>query len=169
MEIALVGKDSLRIKGKHSTIVVDPQEKSSYNAALLLRMTSGAVNPVEDSVIISGPGEYEVGGVKITGLRSGEENTYSLLVDGIDILVGRIRTIEKLVQKLKEHHIVIAYEDEVRDASFMTGVATRVVMFYGEKGREIAQAFGKENVKEMSKYTSTLDKLPTEIETVILV
>ena len=169
MEIALLPKDSLRIKGKHATLVVDPQDKTAYNAGLLIRLSPEQVTPIENSVIISGPGEYEVGGIKMTGLRSEGDVTYSMIVDGVDVLVGRIGTIEKLQQKLKEYHIVIAYEDTVRDASFITGIATNVVIFYGEKGREIANSFGKENVKEMQKYMTTVDKLPAEVETIILV
>jgi hypothetical protein len=168
MEIAILAKDSLRIKGKQATLVVDPMEKASYSAALLVRLSPDDVKPAEEGVIISGPGEYEIGGVKITGLRAEKDLVYSMSVDGVDVLVGRIRTIEKLQQKLKEHHIVVAYEDEIRDAAFITGIATNVVIFYGEKGREIAKAFGKENIKEMNKYSVTREKLPTEVETVIL-
>jgi hypothetical protein len=43
-----------------------------------------------------------------------------------------------------------------------------VIIFYGEKAAEIAQTFGKETVKQMAKYSTTKDKLPQEVETIVL-
>lgn len=168
MEIALVAKDSLRIKGKQASLFVDPSEKVVYTAALLIRLPIESVQLYDDAVIMNGPGEYEVGGIKISGMRSEGAMVYSLRIDGVSVLVGRIQTLEKLQQKLGEHQIVVAYEDSVGNASFITSLATNVVIFYGDKAREIATSLGKENVTEASKYVTTVDKLPAEVETVIL-
>ncbi len=71
-------------------------------------------------------------------------------------------------QKLKEHNIVIVDCYDVGSATFITSLAQNVVIFYGEKASEVASSFGKENVKQMNKYSSTKDKLPAEVETVLL-
>ena len=169
MEFALLPKESLRIKGKRCTFVVDPQDKSTYNAGLALRIAKESLKNQEGAILIYGPGEYEVGGVKMNGVRNEGDMIYSMNVDGIDIPLGRLGSIEKMQQKLKEHHIVIAYDDTAINPSFVTGLATGAVVFYGVNAKEIAVKFGKENIKEMEKYTTTLDKLPQEVETIVLV
>lgn len=169
MEIALLPNDSLRIKSKYASLVIDPSDKTAYNAALLLRLSASDIKMLEQTVIIDGPGEYEVGGIKLTGMRIENDRVYSIVLDGIDVLIGKLSALEKLQHKLKEHHIVIAYDERVENASFITSLATNVVVFYGEKAREIATTFGKENVKEIGKYITTFDKLPPEVETIVLV
>ncbi len=68
MEIALVSKSSLRIKGKSASFLVDPQSDAAVNAFLLLNPDEEFIS--EQAVTVSGAGEYEIGGVKITGLRN---------------------------------------------------------------------------------------------------
>ena len=90
------------------------------------------------------------------------------LKSAVDVLVGKISALDAMQHKLKEHHIVVALCDEIVTASFLTSLASNVVIFYGDKAREISQAFGKDNVKPMPKYVTTKEKLPSEVETVIL-
>src|SRR5664279_1566955 len=107
MEIALVQKTALRIKGKQASFVVNPVDTASANAALILDETIPEIN-TEETVILRGPGDYEIGGVKITGIRGEKGVVYSLTVDGIAIVVGKIDTLSAMQQKLKDHNIVLA-------------------------------------------------------------
>lgn len=175
MEIALLPRISLKsvsiglkIKSKHASFVVDPPEKSSYNAALVLNKTSDQLNMQDDAVVINGPGEYEIGGVKLSGTRSEGEILYSLNVDGVEILLGKISTLEKQQHKLKEQDIVVAYVDLMTNASFVTSLASSVVIFYGNQASALVEKFGKGNVKSVQKYSAISGKLPAEVETVIL-
>ena len=168
MEIVRISKTALRIKGKNAVLVVDPSEKTESNAALLLQLKQEGVNTTGSEIVISGPGEYETGGVKITGVRNESELVYSMDVDPVGILLGRLTTFEKLHNKLKEVNIVVVNCDKVTDASFLSALTTNVIIFYGEKAIEIGREFGQENVKHLPKYATTIDKLPAEVETVIL-
>lgn len=168
MEIAYLSKSGLRIKGKQATIAIDPQDKSSYDAVLLLTKISEEVIKQEDGILITGAGEYEIGGIKITCMRSDADLFYSIIVDGVEVLVGKLDSLEKMQHKLKEYHIVVVNCVEEVNASFITSLAENVVMFYGDKAKEISASFGKENVKIMNKFSSTKDKLPTEVETILL-
>jgi hypothetical protein len=167
MEIALLTKSGLRIKGKQATLAIDPVDKATYEAVLLLAKTPEEVTKV-DTILITGAGEYEIGGIKVSGVRSESDLLYSITVDGVEILVGKLDVLEKMQHKLKEHNIVVVNCTTEAGASFITSLAENVVMFYGEKAQEISASFGKENVKPMNKYSSTKDKLPTEVETVLL-
>ncbi len=168
MEIALLTKSGLRIKGKQASIAIDPQDKNTYEAVLLLSKTPEEVTKQDGTIIITGAGEYEVGGIKINALRLDADLVYSIIVDSVEVVVGKLDVLEKMQHKLKEHNIVVVNCINEGSASFITSLAENVVMFYGDRAKEISSSFGKENVKEMTKYSSTKDKLPTEVETILL-
>lgn len=166
MEIALLQKSSLKIKGKYASFVVNPSDATSANAVLFLRPDANYQS--DEAVILDGAGEYEIGGVKITGQRNDKGILYSLSIDGMDVLVGTITMLSSMHQKLKEHNQVIVLCDEVGDASFLTALAVNAVIFYGEHAQEVAQGFEKEKLQQMNKYSVSLGKLPTEMETILL-
>lgn len=168
MEIALLPKNALKIKGKNAVLMVDPQEKHEANAALVFSLPKDDINPAGSEVVISGPGEYEVGGVKITGIRSENDLAYSMSVDSVSVLLGKASTLEKQQTKLKEANILVVNCDNVTDASFLTTLVTNVVLLYGEKAKEVGKSIGGESVEHLSKYSGTIDKLPTEVVTVVL-
>ena len=168
MEIALLSKSGLRVKGKQATLAIDPQDKSAGEAILLMNKSLDEVTKSDEAVVISGTGEYEVGGIKMSGTRVDSTIIYSMSVDGVKILIGSLNALEKIHNKLQEHNIVVVNCNESGSASFVTSLTENVTIFYGEKATEVAQAFGKENVKPMNKYSSTKDKLPVEVETVLL-
>ncbi|MEN9407574.1 MAG: hypothetical protein RLZZ455_790 [Candidatus Parcubacteria bacterium] len=168
MEIASLPKASLRIKGKYAQVIVNPSGKHDGNAGLFLNDAIESHYSTVDGVVIASPGEYEVGGLKIRGSRSDSHSTYSLLVDGVDILLGKLSAFEKIHGKLSEHAMVIIDADTVADVSFATALASNVLIITGEKAQEVTSTFVKENVKNMSKYVVTKDKLPQEVETIQL-
>lgn len=168
MEIARLPKNSIRIKGKNATISVDPQEKIEANAALIFSILTESANTNAAEVIIDGPGEYETGGIKISATRYDGELVYSLNVDSVSVLIGKAAVLEKVHQKLKEANILIVKCDDISETTSLTSLVTNVIMFYGEKATEVGKAYGSENVKHLPKYSSTIDKLPAEVETIIL-
>ncbi len=174
MEIALLPKDSLRIKGKRASFAVDPpssegkQDKNPYSAAIVLTRSIDQLQIQHDAVVINGPGEYEIGGIKMNSSSSEEDIIYNPNVDGVDILLGKLTSIEKMQHKLKEQHIILVYVDSISNVSFVNSLASNVVIFYGELASKLVESLGKGNVATMSKYSVTLDKLPQEVVTVIL-
>lgn len=166
MEIALLPKSVLRIKGKSAIFVVNPQSEIAANAILLLN--PDAEFSSEESVVLNGAGEYEIGGVKITGIRNEKSVLYSMQIDGMEIVTGTIALLSAMQHKLKEHNIVIVCCDEVADASFLTSLAVNAVLFYGEQAAVVAEGFEKEKLQKTNKYSASLGKLPIEMETILL-
>lgn len=160
MEITILPKNSLKIKGKKTKIEVSP--------ALVLSSSIDSPNTTGAEVIIEGPGEYEIGGIKITAVRYDEGLVYSLIVDSVSVLIGSVATLEKMHQKLKEANILIVKCDEAHEASSLASLVTNVMILYGQQAAEVCKANGGENVKHLSKLSATIDKLPAEVETVIL-
>lgn len=166
MEIAMLPKSVLRVKGKTATFAVNPQISVAANAVLMF--DPGAENDSEEAVVLSGAGEYEIGGVKITGLRNEKSVLYSMNIDGVEIVVGSIALLSAMQHKLKEHNVVVVNCDETADASFLTSLAVNAVLFCGENAAVVAQGFEKEKLQKTNKYAASLGKLPAEMETILL-
>jgi len=158
MEIALLPKLGVRIKGKSATFAVNPQDSVAANAILLLRPDAEFLS--EESVILNGAGEYEIGGVKLTGIRNEKSVLYSMNIDGMEVVVGTVALLSAMQHKLKEHNVVIVDCGEKVDASFLTSLAVNAVLFYGENADEVAQGFEKEKLQKLNKYSASLGKLP---------
>lgn len=167
MEIAWMQKSGLRIKGKHAVFAVNPLDNAVANAILLLDDSPHEFGD-QDTVIFHGPGDYEVGGVKITGIKSEKGNAYSLNIDGMSVIVGKITALAVLQNKMKEHNIIIVSCDEKIDASFITSHAENAIVFYGSQAEETAKEFEQEKLKTMNKYTVVANKLSPELETILL-
>jgi L-ascorbate metabolism protein UlaG (beta-lactamase superfamily) len=83
-DIQYLGRASVRVKGKEGVVVTDPFPRSNgydigkptahivtVSADDPARNATAAVKPVAERVfVIEGPGEYEVGGVMINGIRT---------------------------------------------------------------------------------------------------
>ena len=171
MEIQLLPNNALKIRGKKGAIGVNPSGKNDQLNALILigNEANAAVGDHGDTVIINGPGEYEISGMKITGVRNKLQSVYSITVDGVECLVGTIQAIADAQQKLKEHNIVIVATLSDVDASFVTNLSANALIFYGTMADQVVHKLAKENVKSLGKYQVTAEKLPIELETVLLV
>jgi hypothetical protein len=172
MEVTLLDKTSLRIKSKHTNFVVDPFDKLpkiSTDAVIILSADTIDLSKVTDyRVVVKSPGEYEVGGVKISGIDVDGVTVYGLTVDNIDILLAKASSVTKVSEKLKEYDIAIFNVDSEINQTVVTALEPRVVVLYGEKANEAAKALGKENVEKLQKFTAAKDKLPEEMQVVVL-
>lgn len=170
MEITLLNETGLRIKGKQASLYINPSAKTSGADGII--MLNGLLPDKskidQDQPVIKGPGEYELGGMKITGFKSGNETVYSLNVDRIEILLANGQNLEKDYAKIKEHNIVILYIDSTFDLSFITSLATNSLILFGEKAEESIVALAKDGYRKESKYSVTYDKLPQEMEEILL-
>lgn len=103
MELVWIGHSCFRLRGKEATVITDPCNKSSgYDLARATAdlVTVSNAHPhhnassevIGDPTVLEGPGEYEVRGVIVTGVRTdsprsnGHRNTaYIIDVDDVRI------------------------------------------------------------------------------------
>jgi hypothetical protein len=169
MEIAVLPKGGVRIKGKQATLIVGSSDVTPGVNALLLYAYDETGEPIKDEVlVIDSPGDYEVSSVKISTFRNASDLAHSFSMDGIDVVIGKLAAMERMQSKLGEHQIVVLFADSVSDASFATNLVTNTLVFYGVQGKEVAEKVAKGVLQELSKYVVTMDKLPAEVETVLL-
>ncbi len=164
MEIIPLSKSSLKIKGKRAGVVLDPdmgiKGKISSDAILVFPNVDPDTSRVEEwRVYIRGSGEYEVGGIKISGIKSGKYFAYKLFVDGMSIGFATTDSIEGLRDILNGEHILVLSVSEKVDLSLIATLEPRVVILYGEKA---------DGEIKVSKYSITRDKLPEKMETILL-
>lgn len=172
MDIQIFNTDSLRLKIKKTTFAVDPKTTiAKFDAEAILAMDK-SFDPArvnENRVIIEGPGEYEVSGVKVSGIKSDGDTIYSLFSDNVGILLAKASSLEKISKdKLLDYKIVIINADSFLNQTLITAMEPSIVILYAEKKKEGARLLGKENAAISSKISISEDKLPEELEVMIL-
>lgn len=169
MEITLLSPTSVRIKGKQGTLLVNPVKPQEANGIIILpNFEFDYKKEGEDTLIINGPGEYGTAGIKINGMRNSSDTVYTIRIDKIDLLFGRAETLAKDFNKLHEHHVALICADSSVDSSFVTSIVTNVVIFYGEQAETMIKKLAQENYRTETKYTTTFEKLPPEMEEILL-
>lgn len=171
MDISIVEKSSIRLKGKSASFIIDPSgvmPKTSADAVILL---SGIQNMdtsrVADSrLVIDGAGEYEVNGAKISGTATPKGILYKLLIDGVLIILGR--TVELKPEGFSDCQVAVINADDEFNESFVTSLEPKIIVVYGDKKEECAKKLGLENIVSIPKITILKDKLPEKMEVVVL-
>lgn len=171
MDIQIFGNDTLKIKSKKATLGIDPKssiQKFDADAVLVIDKSSDPSRVNEARIILDGVGEYEVSGLKISGLKS-KETMYVLSSEGVDAVIAKASSLEKLsADKVGEYKIVIINADADLNQSIVTAMEPRVVVLYGEKKKELAKILGKENALLSLKIVLAEDKLPDEMDVMLL-
>lgn len=168
MEVALIAPTSMRIKGKQSTFLVDPvSTKGKLQADASINLLPSTVTPDIEGlrITLQGPGEYEVSGVKITALGTSEKTQYYLTVDNVRLLLTKASSLKG--KDFREIDMLVLYADELPDQAIVAETGVAVALFYGEKAQEALTILGKTS-EPVTKYIITKDKLPSEMEVVLV-
>lgn len=171
MDISIVGKNSIKLKGKRVCFIVDPSKeipKTSADAIILLNGQENMdISRVTDSrIIINGAGGYEISGTKVSGTTTSKGTLYRISMDEIIIIVGR--AAETKEEGFNACQVAIVNAESDFNESFVTTLEPKMVLLYGEKSKEEAKALGAENISSSPKISITKDKLPEKMETVVL-
>lgn len=172
VDVSILSKNSIKIKGKSSSFVVDPVveiQKVSADAVVFLKYTEdelGVSRVTDFRAIIKGFGEYEVGGVRILVTQSDGNLIYSLSIDGISILLARTSGLAK-IQEAGEYNILVLNADSDFKDPMITSFSPSVVILYGEKAEGAIAGLGKK-ASTSQKFSVSADKLPLEMEVIQL-
>lgn len=172
MDLTILDKNSIKIKGKKSSLVVDPAPKSPKTPAdaILLLGPDGAIDRVEGSrLVVNDDGEYEVGGIKITGVSNLDSGiVYNLNIDNTPTILARTSTLEKMTDTANEAQIAILNVDSSLNEAIIAQLEAKVIVLYGEKSIEGLKALGRKDLPSTRKVTIGREKLPEEQETQIV-
>jgi hypothetical protein len=171
VDIAILGENSIKIKGKQVSFVVDPMRgmtKTPSDGVILFDDKIEADPSRVDGyrIIISGPGEYEIGKAKITGIRTPKGMFYKLFIDGISVVLGF--AMDAKMEGFDECGIAIIKTNDDFNEAFVTGLEPKMAVLYGNKKIDAAKKLGVENTSLVPKITITKDKLQEKMEIVVL-
>lgn len=116
MEIKLLNKKTICIRGKKESILVNPvgedKEKNGARIVIFTQENWGRADLDGDKVLINGPGEYEIAGVEVNGVNGEDGNTiYKIGLDGFKLVImGELGQglNEKRIEKIDEADVLIA-------------------------------------------------------------
>ena len=173
MEIVKISPSSVKIKSKLGAFAIDPVDTKGTveaDAVLFLNRTlkQQDINVPTNTVIINGPGEYEIKGVKFTGLGRGDKIAYSGRFDNVDTLIVKASSFNSTKELARECNILLVEADEIVDQSLVALTNASVVVLYGEKAVDSVTKLGKEAIAEVNKMVMTKDKLPTDMQVVVI-
>lgn len=176
MDIYCSNPTSVRLRGKKTVLVIDPTASVEADAVLLTGKNLPHVQPAKVKnarVTVDGPGEYEVGGVSIVGKALGEVTTYYIKIDGMTIL--HLGSIDKPLSDTDFDtypSIDVLLVPVMREVSEMVAkFEPKVVVpiaFDQASLAEFLKEMGKDGIKSQPKLSITKEKLPAELEVVVL-
>jgi hypothetical protein len=171
MDIALLSDHSLKLKIKKTNLIINPDPKTPKTEADVVIVTAENSDParVKDyRVVISAPGEYEVGGLKISAARQEDGLVLIFNSDGKEIVWSTSSVLSKTpADKTRESSIAIIDADSELPQNVLTAMGPRAVVLYGEMAKQGAEALGKESISS-GKTSIAEDKLPEETVVYIL-
>jgi hypothetical protein len=186
MEIKYHGGQTFLIKGKKESVLVSPESnfpiKNRPRIVLFNEVRSEEMRPEGATVVVMGPGEYEIGGVEINGYSSGGGNTmYTVSVDGLTVgILGRLKEqlTDKRMDKINGVDVLVV---DIKENGFIgpkailklakTWGANYVVpVGYGENGdlKKFLDEADYEGLEPIDALKVDKDNLPDGTEVVIL-
>lgn len=129
MEISKVSNTSVKLKGKNASVVIDPSGK--VDAEIVIASShpdSLAIDKVDGKrLIISGPGEYEVGGISITGKETKGGVLYQMY-DQVKVLFAPSAAISFVPDDEEFDALIIKISGEIPKDAFAPINAKCVVL-----------------------------------------
>lgn len=210
MDIYFYGQACFKIKGKSASVFIDPY-KSEFTGLKLPKDLSADLalsthnhddhnnlDVITDATIkITGPGEYEVKGVSVTGISTfhdkengtqrGRNTVYNVSLDGLNIVhlgdLGHTLS-EEQIEEIGSTDILLVPVGSVYtiDSKLASDVVSQlepkivIPMHYGLPGlkfelepvENFLKEMGFESTEPQPKLSVTKDKLPSELQVVVL-
>jgi hypothetical protein len=188
MKIRQIGENSVWLLAKEEKVLVDPSKDlmadKKYESRIVLfsKQELNFMGLDSTRVVVFGPGEYEVGGVDISGYdnNNGESVIYSLNVEGVTIVmvaVSKEKLTEKTVERIRGADVMLIMskgEVGVEIKSLLStakkwGINYLVpVGMKGEELKTLLDDLDREDSQREKELTVDKDNLPDGMEVVLL-
>jgi len=118
MEIRILGTQTAYFKGKKENVLINPTKEileANKHPSRIVIFTSESFDDLTlktEAIIIRGSGEYEIGGVEVTGYNAADGNTiYLINHEGVSVVVlGELKQMltEKRIEKMSNVDVLLA-------------------------------------------------------------
>ncbi len=207
MEISWFGQACFKLKGKNASVLIDPYDPDFTGLKLPKDLSSDVVlvshnhkdhNFTSHPMVFDKPGEYEVGGVVITGVSAYHDNSegsergsniiFHLFFDGLDIVhlgdLGQSKLSEEQVAQIGQTDILFIPVGGIYtiDAEVASDIVSQlepkiiIPMHYRIEGLKseldgvdkFLKEMGAEGAVTQPKLSISKDKLPEEPQVILL-
>lgn len=215
MDIYWGGQALFKLKGKNASVVIDPFDPDftglkfpkDFTGSMVLSThqhgdhnNTAAISTPEGGkpMVFDKPGEYEIAGVVVTGIKSfhdnsngserGENIIFHLMMDGLNIVhlgdLGQSKLTEEQIAQIGETDILLVpvgsvYTIDYKDAAALVSqLEPRIIIpmhfkieglkFELEGAENFLKEMGTEAVASQPKLSVTREKLPEEPQVVVL-
>lgn len=145
MEISKSGENSIKIKTKTVTIVTDPKDETPAEVIIFTTPNFSYTPAFPTKLVITGAGEYEVGGVAIKGEQHGQETLFKIYDQSKIMLLPS--TLAVKTKGEDDFDALIMKINQKVDKNLLSVSGSDTLVLYGNEG-EIPE--GSE-VKKMNK------------------
>jgi hypothetical protein len=148
MEIQLLSPGSIKIKGKNASVVFDPTSKADAEIVIATKaLDTLTLDRVSNTrLIVSGPGEYEAGGISISGKKVKDKMIY-VFTESLKVAVVNSEIAGELPDD-EDFDAVVVHVDTNFSDEVLGPISTKCIVLYGD----LAQATVKsENTEKTNK------------------
>lgn len=156
MEISKVNETSTKIKGKSASLIIDPTSKVDAEIVLATQpLESLALDKVEGSrLIISGPGEYEAGGISVSG-KATKTGTQYVIFDNAKILLVNSSELSDVPDDEEYDAVLVKVTSPFSDDA-LGPIHAKCSVLYGDTGlftttSDMVETISKVNLKKTAE------------------
>lgn len=151
MELTIGSSKTVKIKGKTASVVIDPAGKAEAQIIIATKPLESLdlANVSGQRLIVNGPGEYEAGGISITGRPSKNGTTSYLILDTSKILLVSSADVKDVPDDEEYDCLLINVTGELSDDAFAAVHATCTVL-YGDLAMVTVKAENQEKVSKVN-------------------
>lgn len=173
MDITFSNQNTIKISAKSASIVINPEGPTKADLLLFSSFTEDKF----DARAFCSPGEYEVMGCMVDGIKIGTNNTaYSMVID--DVHVGYAMDLEETLSDDQIERmdgvdvLIVGVKDDKAELmnKIITQIEPRVLIPLVQNESELAKIkaeFGKD-VEATEKYKVTKKDLPTDSQELVI-
>jgi hypothetical protein len=169
MEVSKI-ENGIKLKSKSAIFSIHsqvPKTNSIADAILYFNKAETMQDQLNGALVIAGPGEYEIKSIKLTGLGNSDGFCYTGKIDGINILIAKASLLSKTKDMQQDCQIAIIDADILLLESIVAVLNANILILYGTHAQESTKLLGKE-IASVTKFVTTREKLPSEMEIVLL-
>lgn len=150
MEISKISDNSIKLKGKNVTLVIDPTSKVDADIVIVTQPLESLRLDKLDAVrlIISGPGEYEAGGMSITGKDVKGSVTYEIH-DQSKIMFTTSGSIADIVEDDEFDCLLVKVVGEIRD-DVLGPINAKCVVLFGDLAMAVVKSENQEKTTKVN-------------------
>lgn len=161
MEISLVNSSSVKIKGKNASLIIDPTAKQDADIIIATKSLDVlGIDKIEGvRLVIAGPGEYEAGGISITGKNTKGNILYNI-IDSSKIMFTTSNGVTSVPDDEEYDCLLIEVMGELKEDAFAS-INAKCVVLFGDLVNVVVNQDKKEtaskvNIKKTAEITGKI-------------